>query len=70
MKVRLLLIQYLGPARQVGDLRDEDPVGCDEILNHGDGRNLEGNVLREAGHVERHCGDDWSSLITTRRCIP
>lgn len=63
-------IQYLGPARPCGSLREEDPVGCDRPLNHGQGREANGNVLWKAGHVDRLERKDWKAFLDSARCAP
>ncbi len=54
---------YLGPTRQVLELKDEEPVGADKPGNHTIDRKPGGNVLRKDGSIAEIFESEYKTLV-------
>jgi type II secretory pathway pseudopilin PulG len=61
---------YLGPAVNVTTLGPEDPLGCDELLNHSPRGKEGGNVVLKSGAIVTGQTDVWGQCTKRGRCRP
>lgn len=59
-------VHYLGPGGNAARLKETDPLGCDELYNHGTGK--EGNVLLKSGEVRTDDGQLWAAAARSGGC--
>jgi hypothetical protein len=60
---RALACHYLGPSGDPAGLEPQDPLGCDDLDNHGPQGRRGGNVLLKSGEVRTDEGVLWRQAL-------
>lgn len=61
---------YLGPASDPAGLGEKEPLGCDDMENHGPQGREGGNVLLKSGEVMTDSFQLWASATRGGKCRP